>query len=168
MSQDPNTPQGKVLGTAPRAGRVQQYPAMTAEQLEAAALILVQAHQDRVLAAARLAFRRPSDPLRAFAEAVAASGVVLIKAMLQISMALSERLRTAVAESQVTVNSQERIMPAGDLLSLLGIYPADVIRFRLWMLGVGSVVLLATYGAGVLTGRSSVQSPALETITLPQ
>lgn len=168
MSQAPNTPQGKVLGTAPGASRVPQDPAMTAGQLEAAALLLVQAHQDRVLAAARQAFRRPSDPLRTFAEAVAASGVVHIKAMQQISMALPERLKTAVAESQVSVNGQDRIIPAGDLLCLLGIYPTDVIRFRLWALGVASVLLLATLGIGVLIGRSSVQTPTLVTTTLPQ
>lgn len=166
MSQVPNTPQGTVVARA-AAGRTPHDPAMVAGQIEAAALLSVEAHQDRVLAAARLAFRRPPDPLRTFAEAVAGSGVVHIRAMQQLGMALSERMRTAVADPHAPVGSQEKVIPAGDLLNLLGIYPADVIRFRLWALIAACVLLLATLGAGVIIGRSSVQGPALAAATSP-
>ncbi len=168
MSQAPNVPPGKAVGTAPAASRKPGDPAMTAGQIEAAALQSVEAHQDRVLAAAKLAFRRAPDPLRTFAEAVAGSGVIHIRAMLQLSAALSERMRTAVAGLEVPVQGQDRIIPAGDLLSLLGIYPADVIQFRLWAIGAACVLLLATLGTGVIIGRSSVQVPAAAAASSPQ
>ena len=164
MSQIPNAPHDKTPG----ASRMPHDPALTVGHIEEAALLLVQAHQNRVLAAARQAFRRPPDPLRTFAEAVAGSGVVHIRAMQQLNAALSERMRTAMAGSHTPADDQDRVIPASDLLSLLGIYPTDVIRFRLWAIGAACVFLLATFGAGVAIGRSSVQTPALVTTTSPQ
>lgn len=163
MSQAPNTSQGR----APSASRMPHAPAITVGQIEAAALQSVEAHQESVLAAARRAFRRPPDPLRTFAEAVAGSGVVHIRAMQQLNTAMTERMKTTVADLQVPVGGRDRIVPAGDLLSLLGIYPADVLRFRLWAIGAACILLLAAFGTGVIVGRSSVQGPAVMTTTLP-
>jgi len=133
---------------------------MTAEQLEAAALQSVEAHQNQVLAAARAAFRRPPDPLRSFAEAVASSNVVQIRAMQQLNAAFNERFRRALSEIQVPADGRVQVVPAGNLLDLLGIYPADAARFRIWAICITMVVILATLGAGVVIGRSSVHDPA--------
>ncbi len=145
-------------GAAPRV-------ALDADQIEAEALQAVQRHEGLVLAAAKAVFRQNHDPMRAFAEAVAGAGVVYVRATIQLSAALSKRMQTAVADVHVPVDGRDRVIPAGDLLSLLGIYPADVIRFRLWAIGATCVILLATLGAGVIIGLSSVHSPALVTTT---
>lgn len=164
MSQGPNTFQGR----ATAAYRVPRDQATTPEQIEASALQSVIDHHDRVVAAAKLAFRLAPDPLRTFAEEVAASGVVLIRAMQKLIESHIERMRTASPNLQVSAQGQAQIIPAGDLLSLLGIYPADAIRFRLWAIGTACVILLATFGAGVLIGRSSVHDSAPVTTVLPE
>lgn len=165
MSQVPNTAQGRNLGKAVATSRSVYNPAATPGQNEAAALESVEAHQERILAAARLAFQRPPDPLRTFAEAVASTGVVQVRAMLQLNHALNERVKLALADLPGPADGRDRIIPAGDLLSLLGIYPTDVLRFRLWAIGAAGVILLATLGAGVIIGRLSVHDSAPVTIT---
>lgn len=165
MSQVPNAAQGRTLGRTIAATRLVHNPAATPGQNEAEALASVEAHQERILAAARLAFQRPPDPLRTFAETVASTGVVQVRAMLLLNHALNERVKFTLADLPGPSDGQDRVIPAGDLLSLLGIYPTDKLRFRLWAIGATGVIILAVLGAGVIIGRSSVHNSAPMTTT---
>lgn len=116
---------------------------------EAAALKGVMNQQERVLRSARAAFQGDRDPIAIFAETVALSSVVHVRAMIEIQRAGDERMQ-ALSRGQAAYGAE---LPFPGVLSLFGVAPLDPVRFRTGLLIVIITTSLAVFGLGVVVGK---------------
>ena len=105
---------------------------------------------------ARGAFGSDPDPLALFAQGFTNSSHAHVRALLLLQEAHAERLRAldqARFQDAKPLQPPQPPLPFPGALKMLGVVPADTIRFRNGAIVVGIFVAFALFGVGVLVGK---------------